>query len=211
MKKGILTRIRKSKFGGYNYVGNFSHLLNCDMDIGSYCGSSCKLINVKVGRYCSIASDVKVIFGEHPSKQWVSTYPGFYSPNTSTKLSFTSYKKYDEYKYSDKINGKFVTIGNDVWIASDVKIMAGVTISDGAIIASGAIVTKDVAPYKIMGGIPAKEIGQRFEDEDIQFLLDNKWWEKDLIWIKRNSNCFSNIREYKEKILNEKEYNNVTF
>jgi virginiamycin A acetyltransferase len=68
-------------------------------------------------------------------------------------------------------------IGNDVWIGYDATIMPGVNIGDGAIIATKAVVTKDVAPYSIVGGNPAKEIKKRFSQEEIDFLLDIQWWD----------------------------------
>ena len=198
MKKGLFTRIRKSKFNGKNYVGNFSQVHNCEMGYGTYCGSSCKLINMKFGKFCSIASNVKVLFGEHPTSGWISTFPGFYSPHSSNDLSFVREEKFEEYKYYDKKEKIFVEIGNDVWIASDVKLVSGISIGDGAVIAAGAVVTSNVEPYKIVGGIPAREIGQRFSDEEIDFLLQNKWWEKEIEWIRDNANSFSDIEKYKK-------------
>ena len=76
--------------------------------------------------------------------------------------------------------------------------MNGVRIGDGAIIATGAVVTKDVEPYSIVGGIPAKKIGQRFSDEEIDFLLANKWWEQDMEWIRTNASSFDNMENYKK-------------
>ena len=198
IKKGLFTRIKHSELEGSNYVGHFSRIHNCKIGRGTYCGTSCKFINVKIGRYCSIASNVKILFGEHPTTQWITTFPGFYSLRTPNNLNFTNTQKFEEYKYTDNDKKTFVEIGNDVWIATDVKIMSGVKIGDGAVIAAGAIVTKDVQPYKIVGGVPAKEIGQRFVEDDIDFLLKNKWWEKDLDWLKENSECFSDINKYRE-------------
>ena len=68
-------------------------------------------------------------------------------------------------------------IGNDVWIGSNVTILGGITIGHGAIVATGAVVTKDVPPYSVVGGVPAKVIRYRFSEEKIQELLDEKWWE----------------------------------
>ena len=66
------------------------------------------------------------------------------------------------------------------------------------IIATSAVVTKDVEPYAIVGGVPAKKIGQRFNDQEISFLLDHKWWNKDLEWIKNNAHAFEEIEKYKK-------------
>jgi len=70
-----------------------------------------------------------------------------------------------------------LTIGNDVWIAAGAHILRGVNVGDGAVIAANAVVTHDVEPYSIVGGIPAKKIGQRFDDKIINKLLELKWWD----------------------------------
>lgn len=82
-------------------------------------------------------------------------------------------------------------------------LMNGITIGDGAIIAAGSIVTKNVPPYSIVGGVPAKIIKFRFDSEDIEYLLDLKWWEKDIKWLKKYATYFNNIKELKYIIENE--------
>ena len=74
---------------------------------------------------------------------------------------------------------KEVVIGNDVWIGGNVSILDGVVVGDGAIIAAGAVVTKDVPPYAVVGGVPAKVIKYRFNEQEIQALLHERWWDKD--------------------------------
>ena len=89
--------------------------------------------------------------------------------------------------------GYILLIGNDVWIGNDVKIMDGVIIGNGAIIATGSIVNKNVKPYEIVGGAPAKHIRYRFSDDKILALEELKWWDKDLMWLERNYHLFNNI------------------
>ena len=91
---------------------------------------------------------------------------------------------------------KPIVVGNDVWIGSHALIMDGVKIGDGAIIAAGSIVTKDVAPYAIVGGIPAKTIRYRFSDLHIKFLLDFAWWNRDFDWIETHYMDFLNIDSF---------------
>ena len=122
--------------------------------------------------------------GKHPV-HFVSTHPAFYS---SHKQFITFADKNDYFEEYEK-----VTIGNDVWIGTRVMIIDGVSIGDGAIIAAGAIVTKNVEPYSIVGGVPAKLIRNRFNDQDIEFLKKFKWWNKDFEWIKSNYYKFKNI------------------
>ena len=91
---------------------------------------------------------------------------------------------------------KTVHIGNDVWIGSNVIVVDGVTIGDGAIIAAGAVVTKDVPPYAIFGGIPAKLIRYRFDEQKIDFMLKFKWWDKEEKWLRKNVKDFHNIDKF---------------
>lgn len=197
IKKGYFTRIKKCRFEGDNFVGHLSHLYDCTVGRMSYFGSHCTFISTDIGSYCSIAADVRIIAGEHPTHTWISTHPAFYSSTCVTGISFTDENKFSEIKYADSEHHRIVTIGNDIWIGFGVKILNGVHIGDGAIVATGALVTKDVEPYSIVGGVPAKKIGQRFNDEEISFLLTNKWWEKDFEWIRKNASAFSDFKKYK--------------
>ena len=135
------------------------------------------LNGVNIGRYCSIATEVKFGPGSHPI-DWVSTHP--FQSNSSKPLSiFADYEKIAgtcDYK-----SGKHRSIvGNDVWIGQQAMIMKGVTIGDGAIVAARAVVTKDVPPYAIVAGVPAKVVKYRHPDHIIEALLDIKWWNYDL-------------------------------
>ena len=86
-------------------------------------------------------------------------------------------------------------IGNDVWIGNDVRIFPGVTIGDGAVVGTGAVVTKDLEPYGIYAGVPAKLIRKRYDVGTIDALLDLKWWEKDEEWLREHSAWFADVEE----------------
>ena len=86
-----------------------------------------------------------------------------------------------------------------MWIGNNAIIKYGIKIGDGAIIGSGAMVTKDVEPYSIVGGVPAKIIKYRFTQEQIEFLLNFKWWDKDLDWLKKNKHLFENFGEFEKE------------
>ncbi|GGB33407.1 hypothetical protein GCM10011492_24990 [Flexivirga endophytica] len=136
-----------------------------------------------IGRYTSIGPDVTIGEGEHPVS-WLTTSPAvhhasrfhYYPPEADSGPRTIK-------RHAGNIDPKTMAnanIGNDVWIGANVLIRRGVTIGDGAIVAAGAFVNKDVAPYTIVGGLPAKVIGKRFSDEIIDKLLELKWWEFDV-------------------------------
>lgn len=125
---------------------------------------------LKIGRFCSIAGNVKIFTGAYHRTDWMTTYP---------------FGTQHQDVFGNKIPPGFphsnggVTIGNDVWIGNSSTIMSGVNIGDGAIIAANSHVIKSVAPYEIVGGNPAKHIKFRFSQPIIEKLLHIKWWELD--------------------------------
>lgn len=132
-----------------------------------------------IGKFCSIACGAKFMFtsGNHSQKS-LSTY---------TFPIFFDEWGLDVKNIRDAWDNKGdIVIGNDVWIGYEAVIMSGVKIGDGAIIGTRAVVTKDVPPYTIVGGVPAKLIRRRFDDETIEKLLALRWWNWDDEKIKRN-------------------------
>ena len=150
-----------------------------------------------IGKFCSIACGTKFLFNcANHSLKSLSTYtfPLFYEEWELEKSNITT-------AWDNKGN---IVIGNDVWIGYEAVIMAGVHIGDGAIIAARAVVTKDVPPYTIVGGTPAKEIRKRFDAEVIQQLLLLKWWNWSTDKIRK---CLPYIAEGKlDELLAMKKY-----
>lgn len=190
-----------NKFEGGNLVNNKAILKNSTLGYGTYISGNCNLQRVNIARFCSIGQRVSNVFSIHPSSDWVSTHPAFFSLSKQAGFTFVENQKFNEQKFIDEKNKIHNIIGNDVWIGNDVKIMPGIKIGDGAIIAAGAVVTKNIEPYAIFGGIPAKIIKYRFTNEEIEFLLNFKWWAKDLKWIKEHINDFSDIQVFIRKAI----------
>lgn len=190
-------------FEGESVINKNCHLDGSFIGRGTYIANNSRFSRTRVGRFCSIGQNVQCGFGLHPSKIFVSTHPSFFSLEKQAGFTFVERSLFEEHRYvqtpgleRDRFQ---VVIGNDVWISNDVRIMDGVTIGDGAIIGLGAIVTKDVEPYSINVGLPAKRIGYRFTEDQIGFLLRFKWWEKDLNWIRNNAPLFSDIEALQRK------------
>lgn len=196
-------RTRNTAFEGGNAVAKLTSVANSQVGYGTYIASYSKLSNCKIGRYCSIAQKVEVAFGDHPTRRFVSTHPVFYAKNTPVGYTYVKENRFKEYKYIDKCQDFFVQIGNDVWIGYGATIMSGVSIGDGAIIAAGAVVTRDVPPYAIVGGVPAKVIRYRFNEGDIHFLTELKWWDKDIAWIRKHAEYFDDIDRLREVVCYE--------
>lgn len=181
-------------FAGYNRIHKYSCVSNSNIGRYSYIGNNTILPNCVIGSFCSIGDSVNVVTATHPSHTFVSTSPLFFSTLGQCNDTLVSQAKFDE---SLQIDGRAAIIGNDVWIGRNVLIKGGIRINDGAIVAMGAVVTKDVPPYAIVGGVPAKIIGYRFSEDEIEFLLKSRWWDKEITWIREHINSFYDINEFK--------------
>jgi len=201
----IQTGIDKNTFfEGRNVTYKGSACPGCFVGYASYLGTNTKLSNTYIGRYSSIAADVSIIFGNHPSRDFVSTHNAFCFKD-GYSVCYTNEEHYfcqsEIVPYADPENERYCIIGNDVWIGKGVKLKCGVKIGDGAIIGAYAVVTKDVPPYAIVGGIPAKLIRYRFSEEDIQWLQELKWWNNNKEWLEKYGKFFYDIKVLKQ-ILN---------
>ena len=131
---------------------------------------------VVIGRYCSIAENFLTHLADHPT-HWLSTSTSQYQRSQFDHWMLSKLPLRKKSILNPRRPG--VIIGNDVWIGRNVTIPRGCSVGDGAIIATGSIVTKDVPPYAVVGGVPARTIRMRFDDELVQRLTDSKWWQYD--------------------------------
>ncbi len=185
-----------SVFEGQNWMRSGAWL-NGYLGYGSYIGYDC-MIEGKIGRYCSIGHNVTVLTGNHPASKFVSTSPCFFSLAKQNGMTYVSKQKFNEKLYADEINKYGIVVGNDVWIGYGATIIGGVTIGDGAIIGANAYVNEDVEPYSIVVGTPARKVKYRFTDEQIKYLLELKWWDKDEEWIRSHADYFEDIEKLME-------------
>ncbi len=179
----------RTVFGGKNAIGKLSAFKSSSIGYGSYIADGCRLSGTWIGKYSSVGNDVRVVTGAHPTGENISTCPSFYAVDAANGLSYVKKNSFQEHKYAKEQYA--VAIGNDVWIGSHARILQGVTIGDGAIIACGAVVTKDVPPYSIVGGVPAKVIRMRFDPKTVESLMKLRWWDWEEEQIRENAHLFS--------------------
>lgn len=165
--------IRHAHLGDYSYV-----------EVGS------RITHATIGKFCSVAPKVLIGLAEHPSRDTVSTHPIFYLREEAIGYDFVETTSRSEYS--------LVEIGSDVWIGAGVCVRSGVRIGDGAIIGAGAVVTRDVPPYAVYGGVPAHLIRYRFDEETIRFLLDFRWWDRDVNWLRSHHKEFQDIAAFRD-------------
>lgn len=156
----------------------------------SYIARNAQISNCIIGKFCSIGPNCCCGLGIHPTNG-ISTSPMFYSTVKQNGVTLCSEDKVEE--------SKETIIGSDVFIGANVTILDGVTIGDGAVIGAGAVVTKDVPPYAIVGGVPAKLINYRFDEETIDKLLENRWWEGNHSSFQEVADLFYEINSFLER------------
>ena len=152
------------------------------VDDYSYIGPGTKLIHAEIGKFCSIAGNCIIGIGNH-TLDYISSSSIFTERRNGTRISWVN-------QDINAANYRKVMVGNDVWIGTRAIIMGGVTIGDGAVIGAGAVVTKDVPPYAIVGGVPAKIIRYRFSEDIIDALKKIEWWDLPETILKGNINLF---------------------
>jgi hypothetical protein len=164
--------VRDCRFGRYTEVGERTSIVESVLDDYSYIVNDGEVIYTSVGKFCSIAAMVRLNPGNHP--MWRATQSHFvyrasqYFDGEADEADFFQWRR-----------SQPVTIGHDVWIGHGAVVMPGRTIGTGAVIAAGAIVTRDVAPYSIVAGVPARPLRDRFPPAIATRLQALAWWDWD--------------------------------
>ncbi len=162
--------VLRSKLGRYTEVGARTSVVESDMGDYSYIANDSDVIYSVLGKFCSIAAHVRINPGNHPMDRATQSHFTYrasrYFPGEADEDAFFAWRRSHQ-----------VTIGHDVWIGHGAVILPGRTIGTGAVVAAGAIVTKDVAPYTIVGGNPARPIRDRFPRSLADALQALAWWD----------------------------------
>ena len=182
--------INNVEFEEHANVAHHAQISNATIGKRTSVGRYTKIRDAEIGRYCSISWDVTIGAVAHPF-------------NRITSHAFTYRKKFGISSSDGSLPQKKTIIGNDVWIGCNSVIISGVKIGDGAVIGAGAVVTKDVQPYSIVAGVPAKVINNRFEIGIANRLTQMQWWNLDDDILIKHQHLFSS--ELNEEVLNELE------
>lgn len=164
--------VRDSRFGRYNEVGARTHVVETSMDDYSYVVQDSQIIYTTIGKFCSIASYTRINPGNHPMERITQAHFTY-------RASEYFEGEPDDEAFFDWRRDHAVTIGHDVWIGHGAIVLAGRSIGTGAVVAGGAVVTKDVEPYTIVGGNPARVIRRRFSEEIAERIERLAWWDWD--------------------------------
>lgn len=179
-----------AEFGGANSIGDHTSFRG-KMGYGTYVAGNC-FIQANIGKFCSIGAGVYTLEGTHPmSYPFATTSPMFFSLRKQSMVTFAREQRFQEILAP-------VQIGNDCWIGNRVQIVGGKVIGDGAVLLAGAVVTKDVPPYAVVGGVPARVLRYRYDEDTIAWLLKVKWWDRPLDWLQENWALLCDMDRLKE-------------
>lgn len=190
----------RCQFEGLNMVGQHTNFFGT-LGYGSYIGGG-GLVSAEIGRFTSIGPDCRYVNGTHAYKvPFATTCPLFFSNRSGCNpqgKTFAKKQMIEEFMFYDKDKELVNKIGNDCWIGANVTLIGGVIVNDGAVVLTNAVVTKDVPPYAIVGGVPAKVIGYRYDEDTIRFLLETQWWSNTSEWFEKNWMLMNDVEALKK-------------
>jgi acetyltransferase-like isoleucine patch superfamily enzyme len=183
-----MAELSKVSFEGTNKVYKFARLRDVSLGFFSYVSRGTQVYNAEVGKFTCIGPETIIGPGEHPVRGYISSHPAFYSTLAQAGTTFS------DQDYVEEIPRTL--IGHNVWIGARVIIRAGVTVGDGAVIAAGSIVVKDVAPYTVVGGAPARVIRDRFDEPVKMLVMASEWWNWPTEKLSKHAAAFRDERKF---------------
>ena len=181
-----------SRIGCWTDIGPNCSIVESDFGDYSYLAGDAQIIYAEIGKFCSIASHARINPGNHPMERVTQHHM------TYRRVEY-GFADTDDEPFFDWRRSHKCIVGHDVWIGHGAIIMPGVSIGTGAVIGSNAVVTKDVAPYEIVVGVPAKPIRKRFNDDVIEKLLRIAWWDWDRLTLKERFDELCDVQAFVQK------------
>lgn len=183
-----------SHLGQHCVLSENSEVYNSKLGDRSYLAPGGSLCYADVGSFCSIGPGARVGLANHPTSEFVSTHPIFYTALPARNLDWAPTSRFDGFVETH--------VGHDVWIGANALLRAGVRVGNGAIIGAGAVVTHDVAPYAVVAGVPARLLRLRFPAEDVAFLTALQWWDFDDAFLREHHASFASIAALRTLLAN---------
>src|ERR1041385_1660369 len=190
LRIGYMAVARRTTFGHFNTLYDHVYLHKVTLGDMTYIARATRIFNASIGNFSCIGPEVLIGLGRHPTEGFVSSHPAFYSLMGQAQICFTKRQKFEEFQP--------IRIGNDVWIGARVVVLDGAEIGDGAIVAAGSVVAGKIPPYAVVGGIPARVIRYRFDDETVAELLESRWWELSPETLRANADAFESMEAFRE-------------
>lgn len=185
-----------TKFGRHCRINGPVYVLDSHIGDYSYLESNVRVSYTIMGRFTSVAPSAQVGLASHPIQDNVSLHPAFYRQDPALGYDLVSAQTEHQELQTTRV-------GNDVWIGAGALVVGGVTIGDGAVVAAGAVVTRDVPPYAVVGGIPAKVLRHRFEEDTVQYLLELRWWDRSEAWWRSHAHLMRDIGSLRDELESE--------
>jgi len=184
--------LRSCQVGQWTEIGPHTHMVEASFGDYSYCAGENQIIYAEIGKFCSLASHVRVNPGNHPM--------------TRVTQHHMTYRRV-QYGFAERDDKEFFAwrrahrclVGHDVWIGHGAIIMPGVTVGTGAVVGAGAVVTHDVPPYTIVGGTPARLIRRRFPEAIAERLLRSAWWDWDRATLEARFGELNDVERFVER------------
>ena len=186
--------LEETTLGAYTHIQAHSVLYDVAVGDYSYFAGYNQVYYANIGKFCSVASYARINATNHPTNERIAQHHFTYR---SKRFGFGE----NDADFFSRRKGRLIIVGNDVWIGHNAIIMPGLKIGNGAVIGAGAVVTKDVEPYTIVAGVPAKKINKRFDDDLIERIERTKWWDWDHQTLKERLPDFRNMEAFTRKYL----------